>query len=576
MDDKFNQNENIDEHVVIDANHPGYGFTKEKLLKTITQTVHYVGAASRNPQDNVTRVSFSHVYIINKKSGKVVEDHGFQPKEKSMQLIGTPTLPGYIPDRVVVGGEKVTVNDLNKEYIVSFKLNMKPTNTIQKAKIRYVDLTNNNQLLTEDTVSGLANTPINYDPQLKIKHFEEQGYKLVANDFNHNGDVQFFGSLDDYCPVFIITFISAIEAVNVNNPVEWVDPSLYHRKSKLIVNFEGCSNPPEKIIQTTNWFRTITINKAAKKVISHGVYDKAWHADKERYQEIKVPVVQGYHADLDLIKPKSMTLDDQAITVQYHPNGHLIPVDEAGVAIPDAPTPQFVSDSSDASKVKNNQNVPKVSGYQATLATVTPANPGQDLTVVYEKINNNDDTLYINLNHDHESDSQTTVVRKNIDQKTDLKNNKVQTAIINFIDIDDHGHSITSSGKLSGRVGESINDLYSTEIPLKVLKEQGYKVIFDDFNENSEKQYFKDGVLPQIFTIGLSKKQSDNQSSQESSDLNEEYEKLRQTREQFKQIKPTIMDNSNELNSSQTVNKLIDIITGLLTLIFMLNRGDKK
>lgn len=91
-----------------------------------------------------------------------------------------------------------------------------------------------------------------------------------------------------------------------------------------------------------------------------------------------------------------------------------------------------------------------------------------------------------------------------------------------------------------------------------------------------KKQYFKDGVLPQIFTIGLSKKQSDNQSSQESSDLNEEYEKLRQTREQFKQIKPTIMDNSNELNSSQTVNKLIDIITGLLTLIFMLNRGDKK
>ena len=149
----------------------------------------------------------------------------------------------------------------------------------------------------------------------------------------------------------------------------------------------------------------------------------------------------------------------------------------------------------------------------------------------------------------------------------------VQTAIINFIDIDDHGHSITSSGKLSGRVGDSINDLYSTEIPLKVLKEQGYRVVFDDFNENSERQYFKESVLPQIFTIGLSKKSSDNQ---ESSDLNEEYEKLRQTREQFKQIKPTIMDSSDELNSSQTVNKLIDIITGLLTLIFMLSKGNKK
>lgn len=541
MDDKFNQNENIDEHVVVDANHPGYGFTEEKLLKTITQTVHYVGAASRNPQDNVTRVSFSRVYIVNKKSGKVIEDRGFQPKEKSMQLIGTPTLPGYIPDRVVVGGEKVTPNDLNKEYIVTFKLNMKPTNTMQKAKIRYVDLTTNNQLLTEDTVSGLANTPIN----------------------------------NDYCPIFIITFISAVEAVNINNPVDWVDPSLYHRKSKLIVNFEGCPNPPKTVIQTINWFRTITVNNIVKKIIPNGVYDKTWRADEERYQEVKIPIVQGYHADLDVINQKSVTLDDQTITVQYHPNGHLIPVDEAGAAIQGAPTPQFESDSNDASKVKNDQNVPKVSGYQATLATVTPANPGQDLTVVYEKINNNDDTLYINLNHDHESDSQAAIDHENVDQQTDLTDNSkiVQTAIINFIDIDDHGHSITSSGKLSGRVGDSINDLYSTEIPLKVLKEQGYRVVFDDFNENSERQYFKESVLPQIFTIGLSKKSSDNQ---ESSDLDEEYEKLRQTREQFKQIKPTIMDSSDELNSSQTVNKLIDIITGLLTLIFMLSKGNKK
>lgn len=570
MDGK-NQNENIDEHVLVDANHPGYGFTKEKLLKTLIQTVHYVGAASRNPQDSVTKVSFTHVYVLDRKSGKVIEDRGFQPKEKNMQLIGTPTLPGYIPDQVVVGGEKVTPNDLNKDYVVNFKLNLKPSSTMQKSKIRYVDLTNNNHLLTEDTVSGLANAPINYDPQFKIKHFEEQGYKLIANGFNHNGDVQFFGSADDYCPIFIITFVSIVEAVNINNPIEGVDPALYHRKSKLIVNFEGCPNPPKKVIQTTNWFRTITINNETKKIISNGVYDKSWHAE-EKYQAIKVPVVQGYHADLSLINPKSVTLDDQDVTIQYHPNGHLIPVDESGNAIPNAPTPQFETDSSDASKVKNDQNVPEINGYQATLATVTPADPGQDLNVIYERVNEDDDTLYINLNHDQRLSSKTAEKTQTYEQQTDSKNNKVQTAIINFIDVDDHGHSITSSGKLSGQVGTSINDLYSTKIPLKVLKEQGYKVVFDDFNENSEKQYFSDSVLPQVFTIGLSKKQN----SQQNADLNEEYERLRQTREQFKQIKPTIIDNSDNNDSSQTVNKLIDIITGLMTLIFMLSRGDKK
>ncbi len=122
-----------------------------------------------------------------------------------------------------------------------------------------------------------------------------------------------------------------------------------------------------------------------------------------------------------------------------------------GAAIQGAPTPQFESDSNDASKVRNDQNVPKVSGYQATLATVTPANPGQDLTVIYEKINNNDDTLYINLNHDHESDSQAAVNHKDIGQQTNLTDDSdVQTAIINFIDIDDHGHSITSSENFLG------------------------------------------------------------------------------------------------------------------------------
>ena len=32
-------------------------------------------------------------------------------------------------------------------------------------------------------------------------------------------------------------------------------------------------------------------------------------------------------------------------------------------------------------------------------------------------INNNDDTLYINLNHDHESDSQAAIDHENVDNK---------------------------------------------------------------------------------------------------------------------------------------------------------------
>lgn len=82
----------------------------------------------------------------------------------------------------------------------------------------------------------------------------------------------------------------------------------------------------------------------------------------------------------------------------------------------------------------------------------------------------------------------------------------MQTAIISFIDIDNSGALITSSGELTGQPGESINDIYSTEVPLRVLKQSGYKVVFDNFDAPGVIQRFDNNdLLPQVFTIGLKK-----------------------------------------------------------------------
>lgn len=82
---------------------------------------------------------------------------------------------------------------------------------------------------------------------------------------------------------------------------------------------------------------------------------------------------------------------------------------------------------------------------------------------------------------------------------------ETQEAVINFIDLDQNVKQLTSSGVLRGIP----NDLYSSEIPLKVIKKAGYKVVFNNFDIPGVTQRFSNNkVMIQIFTIGLSKKDS--------------------------------------------------------------------
>lgn len=86
------------------------------------------------------------------------------------------------------------------------------------------------------------------------------------------------------------------------------------------------------------------------------------------------------------------------------------------------------------------------------------------------------------------------------------KDQNDQVAIINFIDLDNNGKQLTSSGPLTGKPGESINDLYSTEIPLKAIAQTGYHVVFNGFDGDGQIQKFNNNdLMTQVFTVGLSK-----------------------------------------------------------------------
>lgn len=592
------------EHVIVDANHPGYGFSKAQLEKKLQQTIHYQGAASRNPEDSVTEVTFSHVYIIDKVTGQIIKDKGYQPANQSFQLIGTPTLPGFVPDKTVIGGKNVTAEGKNQNYTVNFVLNHEPSISKQTAKIIYVDLSANNKVIATDLLNGSANMPIDYDPKNKIKSFEEQGFELVNNGFNAGGDTQFFGNADNYEPIFVITLKYVAQPVNSENPLKGIDPSFYERTSKFTVKFTGGGNKtPKDFVQTAHWKRTITVIPKKNKILVNGHYDTPWKANIDKYADVKIPVIHGYHTDNKIAHSLPLNEQDQTLTIAYHANGHLVPVDENGNIIDGVLHPQFETDLHDPSKVMQDEVVPSISGYKCDLMTVSPTDPGKDLNIVYKK-QNQDDTLYISLGNNatkkqsedskavQQSQSTSKVSKdfpnsnNSIEKTTESakKDSNKQIAIINFIDVDHNGLSVTSSGQLTGQPGESINDLYSTEVPLKILKKNGYHVVFNNFDKDGFVQRFdNNNLMPQVFTIGISKKTNvENGLESQTNDISTINDKknvqdLVETKKRLEKIKPTLLAEDDNDNS-KTVTGLLDTVTTLLDLVSVLgsNKKDKE
>lgn len=76
----------------------------------------------------------------------------------------------------------------------------------------------------------------------------------------------------------------------------------------------------------------------------------------------------------------------QTTVVHYLPNGKIVPVNPNGNPIPNAPTPQYPTDSNNPTKVVPNEPVPVIPGYTPSESTVTPVDPGQDTPVVYTKV----------------------------------------------------------------------------------------------------------------------------------------------------------------------------------------------
>ena len=265
-----------------DPNGPKWpeGTTNNALNKTGTQTITYTGADSKTPSANIQTTKFSHSVVVDKVTGKIIKDNGWQPVNHTFDTIHTPKVDGYHANKTIAGGGTVSPDKLTTNDTVTYTKNgkivpitpdgrpipnvpnppyetdpnnptkVKPNEPVPKipgytpkqttvtpndpatdttvvytkdptattGQVKFIDDTIK-QTIKTDSLTGNVGDKINYNSSQQIQTFINKGYKLVSNNFEDGHE--FFKDSENN---FEIHFVHDTETVTPDKPKDPKDP----------------------------------------------------------------------------------------------------------------------------------------------------------------------------------------------------------------------------------------------------------------------------------------------------------------------------------------------------------------
>ncbi|MCC4085852.1 mucin-binding protein, partial [Enterococcus faecalis] len=260
----------------------------------------------------------------------------------------------------------------------------------QKAVVKYIDKTDGNKLLESDETVGKSGEKINYSTDSKIKELTDKGYVLVKDGFPKDG---IFDDNDKEDQIFEVILEHGVAPVGPNDPHEpgtpinpmdpegpkWLDKDNYSKEYTSTIHYvdEKGNTVSVDNVQTSVWGRTLQVDKVTGEILNP---DEAWVSDKQNYDEVKTPTVNGYYADKVKVPSKAVEQQNLTETVVYKPLGKVVPVDPEGNLIPGAETPIYTNDPKDPTK-GGETPIPEIPGYRPEIpgqTTVVPKDPGKD------------------------------------------------------------------------------------------------------------------------------------------------------------------------------------------------------
>lgn len=155
-----------------DPNGPKWpaGTDKDSLEKTGTQTIKYVAAGDKTPADNTQSFTFTRSAVVDKVTGKIVSEIGWNETSHTFGEVKTLEVSGYKADKEIAGGATITPDDLHKTIVVIYSPENPTPDTYNGSQtIKFVD-PNGNELepsnvqtatdLTGDHTFGIIDVPV--------------------------------------------------------------------------------------------------------------------------------------------------------------------------------------------------------------------------------------------------------------------------------------------------------------------------------------------------------------------------------------------------------------------------------
>lgn len=362
----------VHKYIAVDEKHPREEVSPAYYRRIVTARVHYQGAGDQTPADAEQIVTWTRTVTYDEVSREVI-DNGMYTTEwladkDIFEATPTPVIKGFCADIGLIGEHPVTETDL-----------MATVTYMPVGRMIPVDEHGNE--IKNAMRSPYINDP--YDP-VRVLFTEEvpevQGYALVNNTISVNDPFSDTKVTYTLKPRYI--------PVNSEHPYRPIKPTMYSVPVKETVKYQGADEQtPIARLQAARWTRTLTVDENTSELIDNGKYTTAWKVDKNRYAAVKTPIIDGYHADKNIIEAKEVKKADLDFTVIYKVNGRIVPVDAKGNLLASVDQPSYVTDPEDATKVLPKQGVPRIMNYVPEQEVITVGDASEDTLVRYYTFN---------------------------------------------------------------------------------------------------------------------------------------------------------------------------------------------
>ncbi|WP_282115571.1 mucin-binding protein [Lactobacillus intestinalis] len=462
------------------------GTGEDSLKKTGTQTIHYVYSDGRKAKDdNVQSFDFTKSAVVDKVTGAIISQTGWNVDSHTFGNVDTPVIDGYHADKHTAGGTTITPEDLTKEVTVTYTPNGKiipvdpngkpipnvPTPTYP------TDPSDPTKVVPDEpvpTIPGMTPSTPTVTPTDPGKDTPVP-YNPVVND---KGEVNVF--------VHDNTTGQNLTDYEYKSGSEDVGTKVSYDKDKVITEL------------TNKGYKVINPDVTIPGEIAKGTTNVTIYVEHDL-----VPVTPDKPG-----KPGEPINPNDPNGPKY-PNG----TDTTDLTRRVTRTINFVSDEGTVLRASIDQTIiftangelDKVTGKWTKTLTWSPDQQvnGMDVPFIdgYHVVNiskDSDGVKSINsvtLSHTDQDYVVNVVYSKN----GQLNPVKDQVAIVNYIDSDENNKLIITSGDLTGKAGAKID--YSTADTIQDLENKGYVLVNDGFPANAV--YDHDDATTQIYTVVL-------------------------------------------------------------------------